>query len=399
MIMSEALLEECDYDAANVIRTALTKLPAGAAWPAGKIPSPDEIFTPHRQKNVLDITRSLVVGNRGVGKTFWSHALSSPEGRLVPADAYDLPLLKHVDTAFGFKGTITDETVPSPTVIGKALEVTTDSLIVWQAILLRVLGPEANEGLPEDLANLAAWFAKNPEEGELRIRMADEARLKVRRPLVVLFDALDTLATRWDEIRHRTEGLLRLAVLAKGLRATHIKIFMRPDQFADASLFRFPDASKLRAERVELAWEFLDLYALMFFQLWRAPDSRAALASISPYGANLFSEVDGHFRPELVSKEDVQRGLFERVAGRWMGKDKKRGATYSWLVQHLADARGETTPRGFLTALRATAQFERVSLEHAIDYRGIHTGLRRRPRTVWTIFCKITGGSTLLRSL
>jgi hypothetical protein len=59
---------------------------------------------------------------------------------------------------------------------------------------------------------LAAWFAKNPEEGELRIRMADEARLKVRRPLVVLFDALDTLATRWDEIRHRTEGLLRLAV-------------------------------------------------------------------------------------------------------------------------------------------------------------------------------------------
>jgi hypothetical protein len=53
---------------------------------------------------------------------------------------------------------------------------------------------------------------------------------------------------------------------------------MRPDQFADASLFRFPDASKLRAERVELAWEFLDLYALMFFQLWRAPDSRAAFA-------------------------------------------------------------------------------------------------------------------------
>jgi hypothetical protein len=58
-----------------------------------------------------------------------------------------------------------------------------------------------------------------------------------------------------------------------------------------------------------------------------------------------------------------------------MGKDKKRGATYSWLVQHLADARGETTPREFLTALRATAQFERVSLEHAIDYRGIQHGV------------------------
>lgn len=44
-------------------------------------------------------------------------------------------------------------------------------------------------------------------------------------------------------------------------------------------------------------------------------------------------------------------------------------------MQHLADARGETTPRGFLTALRATAQFERVSLEHAIDYRGIQHGV------------------------
>jgi hypothetical protein len=71
----------------------------------------------------------------------------------------------------------------------------------------------------------------------------------------------------------------------------------------------------------------------------------------------------------------AQRTYFDRLAGQWMGSDRKRGATYSWLVQHLADARGETTPRGFLTALRVAAHHRPERAELAIDYRGIQHGV------------------------
>jgi len=361
---------------ARVLREALAELPVGAAWPAGKAPPRDEIFTPSPQRNVLDVTRSLVIGNRGVGKTFWSHALSSQEGREVAADAYSLPLLRKVDAVFGFRGTVSDELAPSPQVISAALKAARgDPLVVWQAILLRALGSEAIAGLSSDLTDLAKWFSANPEMGDRRIRAADDQRLQRKRPLVVLFDALDTLANDWAQIRLRTEGLLRLAVLAKGLRATHIKIFMRPDQFADAQLFRFPDASKLRAERVELQWGFSDLYSLMLFHLWRVPKSRTALEQIAQIQPNLIPNIGSQFALSSFQPEHVQRPLFARVAGQWMGSDKRRGATYSWLTQHLADARGETTPRGFLTALRAAAHHSPAPTDTAIDYRGIRSGV------------------------
>lgn len=367
-------MQHSDVDTTKVLRDALARLPAGAAWPAGKIPAASEIFTPSPQRNVLDITRSLVIGNRGVGKTFWAHALSSKEGREVAAGAYQLPQLKKLDAVFGFKGTVSDEIAPSPSVVGAALQAAKkDPLVVWQAILLRALGRQAIKGLSSDLSELARWFAANPEAGDRRIRAADEYREQNNLPLVVLFDALDTLANDWAQIRLRTEGLLRLAVLAKGLRATHIKIFMRPDQFADAQLFRFPDASKLRAERVELQWGFGDLYSLMLFHLCREAGSKAALERIAHASPSLVPGTGVQFT--VASLHPIQRDLFSRLAGPWMGSDKRRGATYSWLTQHLADARGETTPRGFLTALRAAAQHVPPPADTVIDYRGIRSGV------------------------
>lgn len=358
-------------EATRILRRALSDLPAGLAWPAGKIPKPSEIFTPRRHKNVLDVTRSLVVGNRGVGKTFWSHALLSEGGREVAANAYGFPNLRTIDAVFGYKGTISDEFAPSPTVIASALTKVRDVVDLWQAILLRCYGEAATQNLPTALDELASWFSSNPEEGEGRIRKADELRMRSGRPLVVLFDALDTLATDWTEIRRRTEGLLRLAVLSKGLSATYIKIFMRPDQLADAALFRFPDASKLRAERVELQWSGADLYGLMFFVLRQTEAARKSLDHILSYNGKFGA------MSEFVQtvSEIAQRAAFEVLAGQWMGSNKKRGATYSWLVQHLADAKGETTPRGFLTALRTAADHEPAPIDQVIDYRGIQQGV------------------------
>ncbi|MET3761691.1 hypothetical protein [Sphingomonas sp. UYEF23] len=357
----------------EMLREALLRLPPGAAWKANSVPRPNEIFAPRGHRNVFDLTRAIVVGNRGVGKTFWSHALWSKEGRGVAASTYGLDELRNIEAVFGFRGAFADEHAPSTDVLTAALEGGQDALTVWKAVLLRAYGKNSDLGITSDLVGLTKWLSDNAEKGDNLLRELDAER--ERRPLVVMFDALDTLGGDWSQIRTRTEGLLRLAVIAKSLRNTKMKIFMRPDQFEDTTLFRFPDASKLRAERVAIEWSFRDLYALMFFHLWREPETRAALLEFIGQPVRLFRETSGQFRPDLVQYPDIQRQIFNRMAGEWMGRDKKRGATYSWLIQHLADASGETTPRGFLTAVRKAAEYETIGSENVIDYKGISNGV------------------------
>ena len=356
----------------SAVRAALRSLDSGAAWPAGRSPEPDEIYTPSRHRNVLDINRTIVVGNRGVGKTFWSHALLSKAGRDRLASQYDLSSLRDVTAEFGFKGSFSDRFAPSEVVLSAALEKVGDPLTVWKAVLLRILQVPQLASMSEDLVKLSEWLKVNPEEGERLLRIADSSRTK---PLLVMFDALDTLASDWTQIRNRTEGLLKLAVLAKGFKYVKLKIFRRPDQFEDTAVFRFPDASKLRAERVGLQWRGTDLYGLMLFHLLRDDDARPCVKQIM---TSLFSSLvssDGNVQEQYLNLEDVQRPIFNAFAGEWMGRDRKRGATYSWLIQHLADANGETTPRGFLTALKSAAETASPELPQAIDFRGLHHGV------------------------
>jgi hypothetical protein len=74
--------------------------------------------------------------------------------------------------------------------------------------------------------------------------------------------------------------------------------------------------------------------------------------------------------------ETEQRTLFEAIAGQWMGPDRRRGSTYLWLVGHLADAKGETSPRSFVLALKEAARRTRDRYRdgYALHYRGSRMG-------------------------
>jgi hypothetical protein len=54
--------------------------------------------------------------------------------------------------------------------------------------------------------------------------------------------------------------------------------------------------------------------------------------------------------------ENLQRRLFEKLAGPWMGKDRRRGIPYLWTVGHLADGNGRTSPRSFLSLIGSAAE-------------------------------------------
>ena len=62
---------------------------------------------------------------------------------------------------------------------------------------------------------------------------------------------------------------------------------------------------------------------------------------------------------EMKSESEAQKKAFEALAGPWMGRDKRRGVPYTWSVGHLADGRGQTSPRSFLAAIRQAAEDSR----------------------------------------
>ncbi len=82
-----------------------------------------------------------------------------------------------------------------------------------------------------------------------------------------------------------------------------------------------------------------------------------------------------------LAKRDTpqQRSLFELLAGKWMGKDHRRGVPYIWSVSHLADGKGRTSPRSFLAAIRAAAvdtNERHMDYAFALHYESIKRGVQ-----------------------
>jgi hypothetical protein len=63
-----------------------------------------------------------------------------------------------------------------------------------------------------------------------------------------------------------------------------------------------------------------------------------------------------------------------------MGKDKRRGIPYTWSVNHLADGRGQTSPRSFLAAIQQAADDSRARYpqhEYALHYESLKRGIQK----------------------
>ena len=152
--------------------------------------------------------------------------------------------------------------------------------------------------------------------------------------------------------------LLRVALWLKSFSHLGAKVFLREDQF-QRTVTDFPDASKLLATKAELNWAAHDLHGLLWQMLCNAPAEHGVCLR------NVHQDVLGTLPPERegvwhlaeeVRRDDApQRGLFEALAGKWMGKDKRRGVPYLWTGNHLADGYQRASPRSFLVAIREAA--------------------------------------------
>jgi hypothetical protein len=380
-----AKLNSSDFQA---IRTGIASLPSDVSSDAvgSAVPKLDDIFAPQNHAAALDPATSIVVGARGTGKSFWSGVLGQDDTRNAAATAYPNLRLDRTSVEFGFtgiggfKGTTKDAI--DKHVIG---DERSNALIFWWATILRA----AEQTKMGGVVNLDVMIetAKNAELRDQLLTHYDEELRSKNRSLLVVFDALDTVAYTWPRRRVLTIALLEVVWMMRAYRAIHVKLFLRSDQIDDDGL-QFVELPKLRAGAVKLVWFPSDLYGLLFSRLAISLGLEARksfenlLRSVGVEGA---SRKDILIRKWSILNDPKQQSATMGVlAGPFMASGPngfKKGKTYDWPIKHLADAFNEVTPRSFIELIISAAKFGHAPSDKVITPEGIRHGLRAASKT------------------
>ena len=354
---------------AQALRDAILAAPLESSS-FGEEPQPGTLYVPRSHLKALRLNAQVVVGGRGVGKSFWTAALQTDALRnLLGSSA---PELEGVEVRVGFANTEAIDRYPNADVFAHFMDQEGDPYDLWRAVVLRWVAERSRQPIPiSSWQETVSWLKSESEAAARLMQQPRDWRG------LILFDALDRTSNDWQRMDHIVRGLLRAVLWLKAFPALYAKVFLREDQ-AERTVFNFPDASKLTATKEELTWVRHDLHGLLWQRLINAAGT---------HGEHLrrFFQVHEHSGiwrlPEEMKREtEVQRTAFERLAGRWMGRDRRRGVPYTWSVSHLADGRGQTSPRSFLAAIRQAAEdsSERYPLHQvALHYESIKRGIQK----------------------
>ncbi len=349
-------------------------------------PKVNEIFAPEQHAGALDPNTMIVLGARGAGKSFWAGVLGNDDTRVVAAEAYPQLRLDRVTVKMGFTGQENDGSVTRATIdyqvpVG---EENSRGLLLWRCVVLRtvqsVFDPVAQQ---QTIGALMKHYA-DPEEWETDCAVADKRLASSGKKVVVIFDALDALAIEWGRLRNLIDALLEVAWSMRGYNAIRLKLFLRPDQIRDLGL-RFVELPKLLAGATNLRWSSTDLYGMLFAKLGTTEDNECLEAFSRLLAEEDIPPVPNSLRKfktwPLTSQKSAQARIFIRLAGTYMGRSKKKGNTYDYPLNHLADGHGQVTSRSFLTLMIWAARHQPHSPDLALSAEGIRYGLREASKT------------------
>ena len=337
----------------------------------GETPQLGTLYLPPSHLKALRLDAHIVVGGRGVGKSFWTAALQSEPLRVQLGSTISSELAG-IEVFAGFSNVEAIDNYPNSDVFAAFLAENGDPYDLWRAVVLRWVARRTNVDIPaENWAATVGWLRTKPEAAARLIQGQRDWKG------LILFDALDRTSSDWQRMDEIVRGLLRTVLWMKSFPGLYAKVFLREDQ-AERTVFNFPDASKLTATEAKLTWARHDLHGLLWQRLINAPDMYGDLMrQICPNAAlgNVWRVAQ-----EMKMESEVQKKAFETLAGPWMGRDKRRGVPYTWSVGHLADGRGQTSPRSFLAAIRQAAEDsgERYSShEYALHFESIKRGIQK----------------------
>lgn len=374
----------------QLVRASIASIPADVSHDAvgSQVPRVEEMYAPETHAAALDPSIPIVIGSRGAGKSFWSGVLGQQATKDAAALAYPRLRLGRVKVAFGYTGFAGGEAI-SPAVLDQLLgdhPSPNIAIAIWWGAILRACAKHCNSEVL-DIAE-AIRIASDPLMREQRLEEFEQQFSSSDTVILIVFDALDTIANSWPRRRLLTEALLNVVWSLRAYRTIKSKLFLRPDQIDDDAL-RFVELPKLRTGAVRLSWSGADLYGMLYGRLALTTDHeyREAFGDVlkSLKIGRATTQADLLSRKWTLSHNVVeQTKVMDAIAGPFMADGPygyKKGKTYSWPLSHLADAFDEVTPRSFLGLLIAASKFGAPPIDRAISPEGIRQGLRSASKT------------------
>ena len=347
-------------------------------------------YMPPSHARALEPDNTLVEGIRGAGKSFWWAALNSEEHRRFIASAFpEARINESITISQGFgAGQLDPKSSPAKDVLANLVK-KFDARIIWKTVIAYHINFPIPVPKSDQWSEKVRWVKDNPEQYADMLYTADQKLLNCEKSHLILFDALDRLADDWSGIRPLASSLFQVALDLRSCQRIRLKLFVRPDMLEDREILAFPDASKLLARKVSLAWRRVDLYALLFQCLGNAAnDGKEFRNHCKQYFSLAWKNDKGSaawiLPDKLRMEEDVQKNIFHAIAGPTMASGAsghKRGFPYTWLPNHLLDGREQVSPRSFCAALRQAAnQHNPHDWPYPLSFKGIQSGVQEASR-------------------
>lgn len=349
----------------------------------GEIPRPGTLYVPPAHRKALSRESVLVVGARGVGKSFWTAALSND--LLLQQIGTSVKELASTAIHIGHAARSNNIDYPDRDTFKALIAQGHEPYAIWRAVVSRWLAPVVKETIVDNSwPSSVQWVENNPECIAKIVERANNKLAQDGQFGLIVFDALDRTSDDWETMNRIVRDLLRVALWLRDFSHLRAKVFLRPDQL-ERTVTTFVDASKILATSADLTWERQDLHAMMWQRLINAPAEfgeclRTMAASVLPSVEKPMFDNEAWLLPHTLTAESpYQRPLFESLAGDKMGKDARRGVPYVWSVSHLADGHGWTSPRSFLAAISAAAEDSQRYSEYslALHYESLKRGIQK----------------------
>lgn len=332
-------------------------------------------FLPLRSYSKLaDSKVFLITGGRGTGKSELFRVLTSDGGLdhvLSESDRKRYTRLKKSKFLVGYQTQGEDcKNFPVKTVFDKYAKMQNEEHItcLWGGLLcatllkkyltdkefeniaIAFLGREQIDCLREysDMpGKWLEWMCDNLEKWEAFLNRFDDYLSNGEEQVYITYDELDRICSEYKNLFIYIRSLLSFWFHHNNRWSNlKTKIFLRSDLYNSKAL-HFVDSSKMRAYHLELKWDSLSLYRLLVKRLVNSGNELAVkyLENIP----DLLAMKDGGALGCLPGdSEEAFKKFVEKIIGKYMGKDPKRGISYSWVPNHIQDANGEVSPRPFL---------------------------------------------------
>ncbi|WP_309893578.1 hypothetical protein [Archangium sp.] len=323
-------------------------------------------FLPGPQyQRALDQRILIVRGERGAGKTALFQLLHSVERKKIRLSAIvpGAPDGRRID-GFAESGT-----AHPPVQVLEQFAASADVETLRAFWLGHLAGRLHAEGvgrhpLPKAFADAyrlavtapAHWTAAARRELPALYAWLDTVETEAKETCFVVYDHLDRVSLTNQGVRHGMSKALLGLWMSLSQRYARIrgKVLLREDLF-QSTLSSFADATKLEARSVRIDWNAGRLFALLVRRMAAYDGLREWLEDVAHIE---FEKVPylGSVPPEDFD-ERVQQQFATALVGPYMGKGPTKGASHTWLINHLQDAHRRVTPRSLLQLVRGAASF------------------------------------------